>query len=47
MGGQPYGQLPLHLFPLWLSGVFIGLKGIGIPGVEYRIALSVLILGFS
>ena len=47
MGGRAIWTVPATFVSVMAIGAFIGVKGIGIPGVEYGIALSVLILGFS
>ena len=47
MGGRSIWTVPATFVSVMAIGAFIGVKGIEIPGVEYGIALSVLILGFS
>ena len=47
MGGRSIWTVPTTFVSVMAIGAFIGVKGIEIPGVEYGIALSVLILGFS
>ncbi|MEN8135573.1 MAG: HupE/UreJ family protein [Thermodesulfobacteriota bacterium] len=47
MGGRAIWSVPATFVSVMAIGAFIGLKAIGLPGVEYGIALSVLILGFA
>jgi urease accessory protein len=47
MGGRAIWTVPTTFVSVMAVGAFIGIKGIPLPGVEYGIALSVLILGFS
>jgi urease accessory protein len=47
MGGRAIWAVPATFVSVMAVGAIIGFKGIGIPGVEYGIALSVLILGFT
>ena len=47
MGGRAIWAVPTTFVSVMAIGAFVGVKNIGIPGVEYGIALSVLILGFS
>ena len=47
MGGRAIWAVPATFVSVMALGAFIGVKNIGIPGVEYGIALSVLMLGFS
>jgi urease accessory protein len=47
MGGRSIWTVPATFVSVMAIGAFIGVRGFGIPGVEYGIALSVLILGFS
>ena len=47
MGGRAIWTVPATFVSVMALGAFIGVQAIGIPGVEYGIALSVLILGFA
>ena len=47
MGGRAIWSVPTTFVSVMAIGAFIGLKAIGLPGVEYGIALSVLVLGFA
>jgi urease accessory protein len=47
MGGRAIWSVPLTFVSVMAVGALVGVKGIYYPGVEYGIALSVLILGFS
>jgi urease accessory protein len=47
MGGRAIWTIPLTFVSIMAVGAFIGAQNIYLPGVEYGIALSVLILGFS
>ena len=47
IGGRAIWTVPATFVSVMAIGALIGVKGIEIPGVEYGIALSVLILGFS
>ena len=47
MGGRAIWSVPSTFVTVMALGAFIGIKGIGIPGVEYGIAVSVLVLGVS
>ena len=47
MGGRAIWTVPATFVSVMAVGAFIGLKAIGLPGVEYGIALSVLVLGFA
>lgn len=47
MGGRAIWTVPLTFVSVMAVGAFIGIKAIPLFGVEYGIALSVLVLGFS
>ena len=47
MGGRAIWAVPLTFVSVMAIGAFIGINAIALPGVEYGIALSVLILGFA
>ena len=47
IGGRAIWTVPATFVSVMALGAFIGVRNIEIPGVEYGIALSVLILGFS
>ncbi|MBU0482723.1 MAG: HupE/UreJ family protein [Proteobacteria bacterium] len=47
MGGRAIWTVPATFVCVMAVGAFIGIKAIPLPGVEYGIALSVLILGFA
>ncbi|MFC1837558.1 HupE/UreJ family protein [Thermodesulfobacteriota bacterium] len=47
MGGRAIWTVPATFVSVMAVGALLGIKGINIPGVEYGIALSVLVLGFS
>ena len=47
MGGRAIWTVPLTFVSVMAVGGFIGIKGIGLPAVEYGIALSVSALGIS
>jgi len=47
MGGKAIWTVPLTFVSVMAIGAFIGIQEIGLPGVEYGIALSVLILGVA
>lgn len=47
MGGRALWTVPATFVSVMAIGALIGLKAIGLPGVEYGIALSVLVLGFA
>ncbi len=47
MGGRAIWSVPSTFVVVMAAGALIGTKGIAIPGVEYGIAISVLVLGFS
>ncbi|MFN2365471.1 MAG: HupE/UreJ family protein [Desulfurivibrionaceae bacterium] len=47
MGGRAIWTVPLTFVSIMAIGAFIGIQGIALPGVEYGIALSVLLLGFA
>ena len=47
MGGRAIWTVPATFVSVMAIGAFIGIKEIGLPGVEYGIALSVLALGFA
>jgi urease accessory protein len=47
MGGRAIWSVPTTFVTVMALGALIGIKNIGIPGVEYGIAVSVLVLGIS
>ena len=47
LGGRAIWTVPLTFVSVMAFGAFIGIKAIPLPGVEYGIALSVLILGIA
>jgi len=47
MGGRAIWTVPSTFVSVMAIGAFIGIKAIPLPGVEYGIALSVLLLGFA
>lgn len=47
IGGRSIWTVPLTFVSVMALGGFLGMQNIGIPGVEYGIALSVLILGLA
>jgi urease accessory protein len=47
MGGRGLWLVPATFVAVMAFGAAIGLEGIALPGVEYGIALSVLLLGFA
>jgi len=47
IGGRAIWTVPLTFVTVMGLGGFLGMQGIPIPGVEYGIALSVLILGLA
>jgi len=47
MGGRAIWTVPATFVSVMAIGAFIGIKEIGLPGVEYGIALSVLLLGVA
>jgi urease accessory protein len=47
MGGRAIWTVPLTFVSVMAIGGVIGIKGIGLPGVEYGIAISVAALGIS
>jgi len=47
MGGRAIWTVPLTFVTVMGLGGFLGMQGIPLPGVEYGIALSVLILGLA
>ncbi len=47
MGGRAIWAVPATFVTVMALGALIGAKAVNIPGVEYGIALSVLILGFA
>ena len=47
MGGRAIWTVPSTFVSVMAVGAYIGIKAIPIPGVEYGIALSVLLLGFA
>ncbi|MCA1765195.1 MAG: HupE/UreJ family protein [Desulfobulbaceae bacterium] len=47
MGGRAIWAVPATFVSVMALGALIGAKAVNIPGVEYGIALSVLILGFA
>jgi len=47
MGGRAIWTVPLTFVAVMGLGGFLGMQGIPLPGVEYGIALSVLILGLA
>ncbi len=47
MGGRAIWTVPLAFVSVMAVGGVFGIKGIGLPGVEYGIAISVAALGIS
>lgn len=47
MGGRAIWSVPATFVAVMALGAFLGLQNIGLPLVEYGIALSVLALGFA
>lgn len=47
MGGRAMWTVPATFVAVMAIGAFIGLEEVNLPGVEYGIALSVLVLGFA
>lgn len=47
LGGRAIWTVPATFVTVMAVGAFVGMRGIEIPAVEYGIALSVLVLGFS
>ena len=47
MGGRSIWTVPTTFVSVMGLGAYLGLKAVELPGVEYGIALSVLILGFA
>ena len=47
MGGRAIWTVPTTFVCVMAVGAFIGIRAIPLPGVEYGIALSVLVLGFA
>jgi urease accessory protein len=47
MGGRAIWSVPLTFVAVMAVGAFIGIQGIPVPGVEYGIAMSLLVLGFA
>jgi len=47
MGGRAIWTVPLTFVSVMAVGGVLGIKGTGLPGVEYGIAVSVAVLGIS
>lgn len=47
IGGRAIWTVPLAFVSVMAVGGVLGIKGMGLPGVEYGIAISVAILGIS
>jgi urease accessory protein len=46
LGGRALWAVPLTFMGLMIIGGMLGVVGVGIPGVEFAIALSLIVLGF-